>query len=179
MPTAWMNQAKRRMAREARTPPLARPDLRDPWGDFLAARPWDWWTTMTFAVWIHPDQAAQRYDEWARQLQAETGTTMQHARALEWQKRGVLHFHALIWGVKRSTHRATWMQKWEEIGGGWCQIYSYDRDQAARFYLGKYAVKGGEVDLLTVGVTSWRPDDVRIRPALQTETHEKGSPHGT
>jgi len=163
MPAAWMIEKRRWVARDARTPTVTRPDLSDPYGEWVHALPWDWWATFTFAVWIHPDQAGQRYQEWARQLQGETGTTMQHARALEYQKRGVVHFHALIWGVNRGTHRKTWERKWEEIGGGWCAIYPYDRMRAASFYLGKYAVKGGEIDHLTFGESRWCPDDVRIR----------------
>jgi hypothetical protein len=131
---------------------------------------------MTFAVWVHPNQAVQRYDEWARVLQLETGTTMQHARALEYQKRGVVHFHALIWGVKRATHRETWQRKWEEIGGGWCAIYPYDRTKDARYYLGKYLVKGGEVDLLRFGKSNWRPDDVRITAGVTAATPGRSTP---
>lgn len=176
MAKAWMIQKRRWMARDARTPTIARPDLREPWGDLLGMSPWDWWATMTFAVWIHPDQAAQRYAEWARQLQVETGGLMRHARALEYQKRGVVHFHALIWGVKRGTHRKTWEQKWDEIGGGWCAIYPYDRDQGARFYVGKYLVKGGEVDLLRFGESAWRPDDVRITGGVTAAPAARSSP---
>jgi hypothetical protein len=164
MPSAWMQQKKRWMARDASTPHVARPDLADPWGDWLGSRGWDWYATMTFAVWIHPDQAAQRYNEWARQLYAEVGHPMEHARALEWQKRGVVHFHALIWNVRRSTGRNAWREKWEEIGEGWCRIEPYDRKQGARFYLGKYVSKGGEVDLLKYGPEVARPDDVRLDP---------------
>jgi len=119
---------------------------------------------MTFAVWIHPDQAQQRYTEWARQLHAEVGQPMQHARALEWQKRAVVHFHALIWNVRRRTGRIAWQVKWEEIGGGWCAIFPYDRARGARFYLGKYVSKGGEVDLLSLPESAARPDDVRLDP---------------
>jgi len=157
-----MQQKRRWIARDAGTPHIARPDLTEPWGTWLGSKGWDWYATMTFGVWIHPDQAAQRYDEWARQLYAEVGQPMEHARALEWQKRGVVHFHALIWNVRRSTTRKAWEAKWEEIGEGWCAVYPYDRARGARFYLGKYVSKGGEVDLLKYGPELARPDDVRL-----------------
>ena len=153
------------MERERRTPPPARWDLREPYAQWISQRDWQWWATFTFAVEIHPDQAAQRYRVWADQLAEETGFKMQHARALEWQRRGVLHFHALIWGVKRSTRRKTWERNWEEIGGGWASIWPYDRSKGAVYYLGKYAVKRGEIDHLTVGGPPWRPDDVRMAHA--------------
>jgi len=141
---------------------VSRPDLTEPYGAWIARLPWDWWATFTFAVWIHAERAGQKYDVWAAELQEETGNPMRHARALEYQKRGVVHFHALIYGVNRRTRRKTWEQRWEETGEGWCAIYPYDRARAASFYLGKYAVKGGEIDHLTFGESLWRPDDIRI-----------------
>jgi len=169
-----MQQKKRWLARDARTPTVARPTLTEPYGAWIAGQSWDWWATFTFAVWIHPDTAAQKYNRWAVDLQAETGTVMRHARALEYQRRGVVHFHALIWGVKRRTSRKGWQEKWEEIAEGWCAIYPYDRTRHASFYLGKYAVKGGEVDHLTFGESSFRPDDVRIRRAHQSPPTARG-----
>ena len=160
-----MAQKRRWQQRAWLHPEPARPDLTDPYGAWIVAHPWDWWATFTFAVEIHPDLAQQRYRVWAEELAEETGLKMQHARALEWQRRGVLHFHALIWGVKRSTRRRAWSARWEEIGGGWAQLRLYDRVKAAAFYLGKYAVKGGEIDHLTFGGPLVRPDDVRITKA--------------
>jgi hypothetical protein len=32
-------------------------------------------------------------------------------------------------------------------GNGFCRIEPYDRSRGARFYLAKYLVKGGEIDL--------------------------------
>ena len=142
-----------------------RPDLRADYGAWLGRFPWDWYGTFTFADDIYPDRGAQRYITWAEALQLEVDQVMTHARALEFQKRGVVHFHALIWNVKRRTMRKEWERKWEEIGGGFAAIYPYDRSRGAIYYLGKYVAKNGEVDMLTFGQLKGRPDDRRIVPA--------------
>lgn len=176
MGVAWMDQKRRWIKREWSTPALVRADLRQPLGDWIGTFPWDWWVTLTFTDWIHPERAAQRYDLWARALQEETGRVMPHARATEWQKRGVLHFHALLYNVRRSTNRLKWCRRWEWIGGGHARIVPYDREKRAAYYLGKYLVKGETVEMLTFGAPTWRPDDVRITgpaatlPARETTT---------
>lgn len=149
MATAWLNQKRRWMSRDRLNPEPHRRDLWPEYGRFLMARTWDWFATLTFAVEIHPEQAARRYDRWARKLRKTNGGEMDHARALERQKRGVIHFHALISNVRKDTTRAAWMSEWEEIGEGFARIYDYDPTQGAAYYLGKYVSKGGEVDLLT------------------------------
>ncbi len=162
MATAWVNQKRRWAARAWMHPEPARPDLRQVYGDWLGALPWDWYGTFTFAQPIYPDQAGHRYERWAELLQQELGWVMQHARALEWQRRGVVHFHALILGVRKQTNRKEWERKWEEIGGGFAAIFPYDRELGAVYYLGKYLVKNGEVDMLRFGKLRGRPDDVRL-----------------
>lgn len=162
MAKGWMLQKRRWQVRELRNPDRWRPELTGPYGDLLETLPWDWWATFTFAGWIHPDQARQRYERWSVELADETGLQMVHARALEWQLRGVVHFHALIWGVKRRTRRKAWEERWREIGDGWAMLRPYERSRGARYYLGKYTVKGGEVDILRFGESAWQPDDVRI-----------------
>lgn len=150
------------MAQAWKHPEPARPVLGPEYGQWLTTLPWDWWGTFTFAEWIHPEWARQRYEDWARALADDTGKVQTHARALEYQRRGVVHFHALIWNVSRRTRKSQWEQSWLDIGGGWGQLRNYDRARGATYYLGKYLVKGGEVDMLRVGGTDWKPDDVRI-----------------
>ena len=167
MPAAWMNQKRRWQRREWLNPQPTHHEMREPYGDFLAALPWDWWATFTFADEIYPYRAAQIYIYWAERLAAEVGRPMTHARAMEFQKRGVVHFHALIWNVGRRTNRYEWMATWETMGGGISRIFPYDRTQGAAHYLPKYVVKNGEVDILRFGPQPGRPDDVRMVRANQ------------
>lgn len=164
MPGTWMQQARRRQLRDAREPHVTRPELKDAWGEWLGRREWDWFVTLTFAAAIQPWLAARVYDAWARSLQAEVGRPMVHARALEWQKRGVLHFHALVWNVARRTRRDAWAARWQSISGGFARIEEYERQEPGRFYLGKYVSKGGGLDLLRYGDEPAHPDDVRLIP---------------
>ena len=146
--------------------------------------PWDWYVTFTFAGEVYPYLAVQYYTTWADQLAAEVGLVMTHARALEFQKRGVIHFHALIWNVGRYTSRKEWEGKWTALGRpsrakdhrpckdagclmcrdgpGWAKILPYDRTKGAAHYLPKYVAKDGEVDMLTFGTMRGRPDDRRL-----------------
>lgn len=68
-------------------------------------------------------------------------------RATEYQRRGVLHYHALLGGGVKGLRRLSWMDSWEEIGGGFARIYPYDSTRGGKVYVTKYAVKGGELDI--------------------------------
>jgi hypothetical protein len=159
-----MTQKRRWMRREWLNPEKRRPELGPEYGQFLAALPWDWYGTFTFAEWLHPERAAQIYEAWARDLAEDAGKIQTHARALEYQKRGVVHFHSLIWNVAAGQRRFRWMQTWETMGGGISRIFEYDRARGAAYYLPKYIVKNGEVDILRFGPPLGRPDDVRMLP---------------
>ncbi len=50
--------------------------------------------------------------------------------------------------------RLTFMDRWQELSGGFARIVAYDPARGAGFYLGKYVAKGGEVDL---GGPWWPP----------------------
>jgi hypothetical protein len=139
---------------------------------------------MTFSEPVHPEQAAKRWERWVCDLEQrevrsvgapeyqETMTFaepvhqaqaarrcrgVRWARALEYQKRHVIHYHALLWfGGEGEPHRFTAMGRWEKIGEGWARIFTYDPQLGASHYLGKYISKGGEIDL---GGKWWRSPD--------------------
>ena len=67
-------------------------------------------------------------------------------RALEWQRRDVLHFHGLIGGGVSVERRLTYMDKWNEENG-FARILPYDKKKGAIYYMVKYVLKGGEIDL--------------------------------
>ena len=112
---------------------------------------WDWYATMTFAHHVHPEQAGRRWARWLRALEKQAACRVRWARALEWQKREVLHYHALVWFEQQDLAggppRLAAMKKWEEIGGGFSRIVAYDPARGGGYYLGKYVAKGGEVDV--------------------------------
>jgi hypothetical protein len=104
---------------------------------------------MTFPDRIHPEAAGKLWRVFLRQL-----PPTRWARALEYQKRGVLHYHALVWfGGGQELRRLSFMDRWYALAGGFARIVAYDPARGAGFYLGKYVSKGGEVDL---GGPWWR-----------------------
>ena len=48
--------------------------------------------------------------------------------------------------IPGSVRRLDWMDRWNQLAG-YARIEAYDPKKGARYYLGKYVVKGGEIDL--------------------------------
>jgi len=68
-------------------------------------------------------------------------------RAIEMQKRGVLHYHALIAGQGlQRLRRLTFMDEWDELAG-YARIEPLRSSQAVYSYISKYVIKGGEIDI--------------------------------
>ncbi len=125
------------------------------WGDFLAPWPWSWFTTHTFEDRTHPEAAIKCWNRWIHQLNREIFGVRYTARlqdgvlwvrGLEYQKRGVIHFHALVGRVPDDVGRFDFMKRWELLAG-YARIFPYDPVKGARYYLGKYVAKGGEIDV--------------------------------
>jgi hypothetical protein len=75
---------------------------------------------------------------------------VQWVRGLEWQKRGVLHYHALIRnlppymdGLKDRQH---WAGEWDKLAG-FAYILPIAEIGGVAGYIAKYCSKGGEVDV--------------------------------
>lgn len=131
------------------------------WRDFLGRFPMQWFCTFTFREDVHPERAAKLFRLFIRRLnQALYGRHFERkgkvgvfwVLAWEYQKRGVLHFHALIGDVEDLNTRARrldWMDIWEGFGApaGFARIEAIDSQDAVRNYVTKYVVKGGQIDL--------------------------------
>lgn len=134
--------------------------LHQAWSEFLSSQPWQWFVTFTFKEEIHPEAADKLYRVWINKLnRAIYGQRwrkkhpfgVKHVRALEWQKRGVLHYHALIANVGLED-RERWALVWQQLGedskAGFIKIDQYDDSKGgAEAYLSKYVTKGGQVDV--------------------------------
>lgn len=129
--------------------------LPDVWAGFLNRWKWNWFTTNTFRNEIHPEASDKTWNLWIHQLnrqifgarywkRASDGVIW--ARGQEYQRRGVIHFHALIGRIPDSVRRLDWMDCWDDLAG-FARIEKYDPAKGARFYLGKYVLKGGQVDV--------------------------------
>ncbi|MBA7680746.1 hypothetical protein ES703_89067 [subsurface metagenome] len=126
--------------------------LNESWG-------WQWYITLTFKDIIHPEQADRCYRKFVRinneriygkrYIRYHKGITW--ARGLEYQRRGVIHFHALFSGLpsywENGEHRKRAMKDWERTADkcGFARIYPYKKGACA--YISKYISKGGELDI--------------------------------
>lgn len=142
--------------------------LVESWVSFLSQWQWRLFCTFTFrspAVegvkspacdYVHPEAAHKKFTFWISAANRELwgGRFYKHperglkwARATELQRRGVLHFHALVGGLRvDELRRLSLMDLWNDIAG-YARIEAPDSDLAVRRYCAKYVMKAGEVDL--------------------------------
>jgi hypothetical protein len=128
------------------------------WERFIDRYQWDWFATFTFREEKHPEAADKTFRVWMSELQqAVAGINYQKkprdqvrwVRGLEWQARGVIHFHALLYhrfDLNITRQRKSWEAEWERLTGAFLRIYPCDSSGAVRAYIAKYCGKGGEVD---------------------------------
>jgi hypothetical protein len=131
------------------------------WTALLNRWRWHWFATFTFKDETHPEAAAKVFRHWVNLLDESNGYRQRSAstysrrctwaRGLEWQKRGVIHFHAVLGNLPISNcTRASceaWAHLWLELGNtGFAKIILV-QDEGAMSYVSKYCAKGGEIDL--------------------------------
>lgn len=162
------------------------------YGSLIDRYSWDWFATLTFREEVHPEVAHKCFMRWTHGLNRNIfgvrywkrpadGVTW--ARGLEYQKRGVIHYHALIGRVPGDVRRLDYMDAWDELAG-YARIEPYDATKGARFYLGKYVLKGGQVDIGgPVGsrfnreqLLFWEPVTV-FGQVVATPEPDRGVPH--
>jgi len=121
----------------------------------------DWFCTFTFQDSVHPERAFKLFLLFIRRLNRVVyGSHCERkgiqgvfwVLAWEYQKRNVLHFHALIGDVEDLNQRAgrfELMKTWESFGppAGFARIYPIRSQDAVRLYVTKYVTKGGQIDL--------------------------------
>lgn len=133
--------------------------LADGWAELLARFRWDWFLTLTFRDHIHPEAADKRFRYFASKLNrtlfgprwhTKPSTAIYWCRGLELQRRGVVHFHALMGcRAKELNHHALrqyWANAWRDMAG-FARIERVRSASDAASYLTKYVSKGGEIDL--------------------------------
>jgi hypothetical protein len=135
-------------------------DLADAWAEVLGRWRWSWFCTLTFRHEVHPEAADKLFRVWVSKMNrclygprwAKHGKGLTWIRALEIQRRGVIHFHCLIAGAEK-LHRLTWMDEWNRLAG-YARIQPPESSEAVRRYCAKYVLKGGEIDFGGPGMPS-------------------------
>lgn len=134
-----------------------------------------WFSTLTFQYPVHPESAVKAYEKWQHLLNRKIygvryyrrGEGLSSLVAVEYQKRGVLHFHALNAGVNVPGRRQAGaildenaftinpgvsvemrrfyaMDLWATMAG-YARIYPFREAGGAESYVSKYVVKGGDI----------------------------------
>jgi len=133
---------------------ISNKDIRNAWCQFLSRWDWQWFCTLTFRDIVHPEAADKSFRYFTsrlnRQLYGPRWYKKAHGgipwvRALEYQRRGVIHFHALFADVE-GVRRLSWMDEWNEIAG-FGRIEAIKDKWAVRRYVTKYCLKEGEIEL--------------------------------
>jgi hypothetical protein len=146
-----------------RTPSAA---LCEEWTEFLLRFTFQWFVTFTFREEVHPERAIKCFRLWQNRLSLylfgrdaeRRGRRVFYVVAHEYQKRGVLHFHALIGSDMQLDQRIKWDPAlapwsrlyWEEMWfelAGICRIESIRIAEFASRYVSKYVAKGGQIDV--------------------------------
>ena len=129
------------------------------WITFLQRYEWQWFCTLTFRDMVHPESADKRFRTLISKINrklfgprwsSKTHETIIWARGIEYQKRDVMHFHALIGcytkNLDRCTIRRHWADEWNEMAG-FARIEKIRSAKEATRYVTKYVTKGGQIDL--------------------------------
>ena len=133
-------------------------DLRSAWATYLATYPWQWFVTLTFKDRVHPEAARKRYGRWIDYVnrQAYGSRYRKRTKGVFWalasepQRRGVLHFHALVGDVEdlnNRVSRADARNRWYAIEGIGRVDPIINRLGAVTNYVSKYVAKGGDIEL--------------------------------
>ena len=131
---------------------MERQALRDASLTLLGRWEWDG-VYLTCRDFVHPEAADKCFRVLISQANrllfgvrwSKQGRGLRWVRALEYQKRDVIHHHALLAGVQ-DLRRLYWMDRWHELAG-YARIEPIDSAAAVARYVSKYVVKGGEIDL--------------------------------
>ena len=143
-------------------------ELCHSWTRWLAQYDWQWFATLTFREAVHPEAARKKFGRFIHGINRKLYGRKYHrvpnhiywVVALEYQKRGVLHFHALL-GADRDLNtqlrRKEQEERWNELAG-FATIYPIDkRLTVVTRYVSKYVAKDGELEV-SDSLKDWRPD---------------------
>lgn len=129
-------------------------ELKDGWVELLGRWRWEWFCTLTFEqLRVHPERADKCFRVWLAKVNEAAfgkrwrrrGKGVLWARGIEFQRRGSVHFHALLARVGE-VRRLAMMDEWSSLAG-WARIRPVEHPDRVAKYVAKYVAKGGEIDL--------------------------------
>jgi hypothetical protein len=129
------------------------------WAEYIEGlSEWSWFGHFTFRDYPHPERADRTWKLFTHKLNRkifgtrywkhphEKGITW--ARGSELQRRGAVHYHALLGRIPGDIDRFKYMDVWYDLGGI-SRIFPFEKSKGAEYYMSKnsYAWEKGEVDL--------------------------------
>lgn len=131
--------------------------LQEAWIALLEPFGFQWFCTLTFELNVHPESGLKKFKRFTNEInRALYGRRWMKTNqggihwvvALERQKRGVIHFHALMGAhedLNVVARRLSWMDRWQVLAG-FARIEPIRDNTAVRRYVTKYVVKGGDIE---------------------------------
>jgi hypothetical protein len=129
------------------------------WAEYIEGlSDWSVYGHFTFRDTPHPERCLKTWDLYVHKINRSMygqryykhplDKGISWARGTELQKRGIVHFHALLGHMACDPDMVFLKQTWFDLGGTY-KIERYAKDKGAEFYMSKscYAWKQGEVDL--------------------------------
>ena len=114
--------------------------VRQAWGDFLHARPWTWWATLTFAYAVTEQHAHAAFRRWCHELarriareHVPVAWALEHAGD-SWHLHVLLHLPPGSTSTREELHAL-----WREVSSsaGHTDIKRFDSDLGSAWYLSK------------------------------------------
>ncbi len=142
------------------------------YAEMLMRPEWNWnlFGHLTFKEPVHPEAADKIFMKWihiinrsifgVRYWNRKDTDGVIWARALEMQKREVIHFHFLMARVTGEIRRLWMMDEWAKMAG-YARIHPFVAENGGEIYICKYAAKGGEIEfggpikLVTANLPLW------------------------
>ena len=137
---------------------LAHRGLQDAWVELLLRFHVQWFCTMTFRNGVGPESGNKQWRKWVNDLNCHvSGKNWRRRgdpgvywiRADEFQRRGALHYHALVGtagDINDEAKRLHFKEVWFAMAGI-CRIEAIRDAELVRKYVSKYVTKGGEIEL--------------------------------
>ena len=109
--------------------------------EWLGKFPWEWYATFTFRGTPGLGSCYRAWGSLMHELRRR-GSSPRYFRGVEWQSRGVPHFHALMYDVDAAMRRMNVVDWWwKRHGMARVEEYGKDKSLGVRDYVAKYLLK--------------------------------------
>lgn len=138
------------------------------YGEWFEGLPWDLFATFTMPDGATLGALDACHRRWSKIMRRENGGELRQVLAVEYQRNGTPHGHALVYGIAPGNEAQVegWhaAKLWERVGGGHARVWPYQGAGGAASYCAKYVTKDGDVRLLGPWASFSLPDKAQPCP---------------